>query len=84
MLQIRQHTDRGENLQALRSVILMGWPNCTEEPVLAMREYWPVKEELSVQNGVIFKGHHLLVNVNYCNNSVFTHVLDIPRCIGMC
>jgi hypothetical protein len=49
LIQIRQHTDRDEQLQALRSVIPMGWPDCKEETALAVREDWPVKEELSVQ-----------------------------------
>ena len=50
LIQIRQHTDREEHLQTLRSVILMGWPDCKEETALAIREYWPVREELIVQN----------------------------------
>lgn len=61
LIQIRQHTDRDEQLQALRSVILMGWPDCREETALAVREYWPVKEELSVQNGVIFKSQRVVI-----------------------
>uniref|UniRef100_A0A673W9M9 Gypsy retrotransposon integrase-like protein 1 n=1 Tax=Salmo trutta TaxID=8032 RepID=A0A673W9M9_SALTR len=61
LIQIRQHTDRDEQLQALRSVILMGWPDCKEETALAVRDYWPVKEELSVQNGVIFKGQRVVI-----------------------
>uniref|UniRef100_A0A8C7DZQ6 Gypsy retrotransposon integrase-like protein 1 n=1 Tax=Oncorhynchus kisutch TaxID=8019 RepID=A0A8C7DZQ6_ONCKI len=61
LIQIRQHTDRDGQLQALRSVILMGWPDCREETALAVREYWPIKEELSVQNGVIFKSQRVVI-----------------------
>jgi hypothetical protein len=61
LIQIRQHTDGEGQLQALRSVILMGWPDCREETALAVREYWPVKEELSVQNGVIFKIQRVVI-----------------------
>ena len=28
---------------------------------MCIREYWPIKEELTVQNGVIFKGHRVVI-----------------------
>lgn len=39
-----------------KSVILGGWPDFKEDTPLAMWEYWPFKDELNVQNGVLYGG----------------------------
>uniref|UniRef100_A0A8C4S4R6 Gypsy retrotransposon integrase-like protein 1 n=1 Tax=Erpetoichthys calabaricus TaxID=27687 RepID=A0A8C4S4R6_ERPCA len=61
LTQIRQHTEKDENLQALKSTVLTGWPNLKEDTNLAVREYWPYREELSVQNGVLYKGQRVII-----------------------
>ncbi|KAJ8378650.1 hypothetical protein AAFF_G00237740 [Aldrovandia affinis] len=54
--QIRRHTDRDECLQALKNTVLVGWPDVKEEAPLIAREYWPFRDEISVQNGILFRG----------------------------
>ncbi|KAJ8405582.1 hypothetical protein AAFF_G00315620 [Aldrovandia affinis] len=59
--QIRRHTDRDECLQALKNTVLMGWPDVKEEAPLIAREYWPFRDEISVQNGVLFRGQKVII-----------------------
>lgn len=48
LLQIQQHTDNDRQLQTVKATILKGWPVNKETD--RQSEYWPIKEELSVQN----------------------------------
>lgn len=61
LLQIQQHTDNDAQLQAVKAIILNGWPAVKDETEQAVREYWPIKEELSVQNGVLFRGQRVVI-----------------------
>ena len=36
--------------------ILAGWPDTKDETLLCIREYWSYRDELIVQNGIIFRG----------------------------
>ncbi|KAJ8389944.1 hypothetical protein AAFF_G00112290 [Aldrovandia affinis] len=59
--QIRRHTDRDECLQALKNTVLVGWPDVKEEAPLIAREYWPFRDEISVQNGILFRGQKVII-----------------------
>ncbi|KAJ8398705.1 hypothetical protein AAFF_G00419020 [Aldrovandia affinis] len=59
--QIRRHTDRDECLQALKNTVLVGWPDVKEEAPLIAREYSPFRDEISVQNGVLFQGQKVII-----------------------
>ena len=54
------------SLQSLIGVILSGWPERKEDTPVCIREYWPIKEELTVQNDVIFKGHRVVIPKAMC------------------
>lgn len=49
LAQIRQHTDKDEHLQSLKSMALAGWPHLKEETPFTVREYWTFRDEISVQ-----------------------------------
>ena len=54
-------TARDDTLQVLTRVILEGWPEeKTAIPAAAM-PYFCVRDELSVQNGIIFRGERTLI-----------------------
>ncbi|KAJ8371210.1 hypothetical protein SKAU_G00112380 [Synaphobranchus kaupii] len=61
LLQIQHHTDNDRQLQAMKNTILKGWPGNKDETEQAVRLYWPIKEELSVQNGVLFRGQRVVI-----------------------
>ena len=59
--QIRTHVHQDSSLQSLIAVIMSGWSERKEDTPVCIWEYWPIKEELTVQNGVIFKGHRVVI-----------------------
>ena len=48
-------------LQVLKTTILTGWPETKEEVPVITREYWAYRDELTVQNGVLFKGPRVII-----------------------
>ena len=61
LLQIQRETEQDESLQFLKAVIQHGWPeNKSTLPLLAS-PYFDMRDELSVQDGLIFKGERVVV-----------------------
>ena len=59
--QIREDTQKDEDLQELIKVITEGWPEETRECTAKTREYWNVRAELTVIDGIIYKGQKILI-----------------------
>ncbi|KAL9964865.1 hypothetical protein ACROYT_G028567 [Oculina patagonica] len=59
--QIQQQTVQDTTLQVLKSTILSGWPETKEEVPVIIREYWAYRDELTAQNGVLFKGSRIII-----------------------
>lgn len=59
--QIRRHTDRDKCLQSLESTVLAGWPDNKEFTPHCIREYWTFRDEVSVQNGILFRGQKVII-----------------------
>uniref|UniRef100_A0A8C5Q7G7 Gypsy retrotransposon integrase-like protein 1 n=1 Tax=Leptobrachium leishanense TaxID=445787 RepID=A0A8C5Q7G7_9ANUR len=61
LLQIKQHTETDESLQALKYVVLDGWPDSKEEVPLTAREYWTFRDEIGIQDGILYKGQRVII-----------------------
>lgn len=48
-------------LQGLYTVIINGWPDTKNETPVSVRDYWTSRSELSVMDGVIFKGMRIVI-----------------------
>ena len=59
--QIQQRTMQDTVLQKLKSTILSGWPDTKKEVPEIIREYWAYRDELTAQNGVLFKGPKIII-----------------------
>lgn len=59
--QIKQCTTADATLQSLKNTIMTGWPLTKEEVPVCIREYWNYKEELTVQDGILYKGMKVIV-----------------------
>ena len=57
---IQQATESDATLRELKSIIRKGWPPTKEEASASIRDYFPFREELSLQNGLVFKGERLV------------------------
>ena len=60
---LREKTEQDESLQKLKHVIKVGWPDNKDEVPTEIRNYFHFKEELTIQDGIIFKGNRVIVPV---------------------
>ena len=61
MKQLQLVTSADAQLQSLMSVINLGWPEEWSDPPPSITEFWNFRDELSVIDGIILKGHTILV-----------------------
>ena len=61
---IRDSTNTDPQCQALVDVIMKGWPNIRKSCPLPVQEYWNFRDELSFHDGLILKGHRLVIPSN--------------------
>lgn len=55
--------EHDESLKKLKHVIHVCWPAKKEEVPLESRNYFHFKEELTIQDGILFKGNRVIVAV---------------------
>ena len=58
---LREKTELDECLQKFKHVIRVGWPDTKEEVPSEIRNYFHFKEELTIQDGILFKGNRVIV-----------------------
>ena len=54
--QLREETSKDATVTTLYKVIVSGWPDDKAAIPESLRPYWNYRDELSVQNGIIYKG----------------------------
>ena len=59
--EIQKHTATDPDLQALATIIKDGWPESKDKVKPQPHCYYPFTEELTIQNGVIFKGERVVI-----------------------
>ena len=59
--EIRQETQADESMQVLTKVILQGWPDDKSSVPSVALPYFNQGDELTVQNGLIFRGERVVV-----------------------
>lgn len=59
--QLQRCTGQDESLQTLKTAILSGWTAQRDQAPVNIREYWNYRDELSVHNGILFKGSRVLI-----------------------
>lgn len=59
--QIRNATEQDEVSQQLSKVILQGWPDDRSQLHTVLHPYFHVRDEMSMQDGIIFKGERTLI-----------------------
>ena len=52
-----------DNLQILISTVLEGWLNTLDEVPAEIKRYFQFRDEITAQNGLLFKGDQLIVPV---------------------
>ena len=59
--EIQKHTETDPDLQALQTIIKDGWPESKDKVKPLLHCYYPFREELTIQNGVIFKRERVVI-----------------------
>ena len=55
-------------MQALRETILRGWPGCKSDVPECVPPYFDFRDELTVQDQLVFKGAQLVVPAAMCKD----------------
>ena len=58
---IREATQADDELCALRTVIVEGWPDTQLYLQPSLRPYWWCRDELAIEDGLIMKGDRLII-----------------------
>ncbi|VDI51087.1 Hypothetical predicted protein [Mytilus galloprovincialis] len=59
--EIQQNTETDTQLQKLKHVIQSGWPDIKSDVSHDIHIYFDIRDELTVQNGLIFKGERVII-----------------------
>lgn len=59
--ELKRHTAQDDVLQALSSVIQRGWPSREGQVQPAIAPFFPYRDELSVDDGIVIKGHKAVI-----------------------
>jgi len=59
--QLQRSTGQDDTLQILETTILTRWSLQKEEVPIKIREHWSYRDELTVHNGVLFKGSRVVI-----------------------
>jgi transposase InsO family protein len=61
LVSLQQATQEDAAMNSLMKIILQGWPEEKKQLSLQLQDYFPYREELAINNGLVFKGHRVVV-----------------------
>ena len=59
--EIRKETKADLVLDQLQGMITTGWPDSIKDLPPVIRSYWPYRDEISVNDGIIMKGSRIII-----------------------
>lgn len=62
--QIKLETEKNEIMKELKVAIQEGWPEEKKECPVRIRDYWACRSELTVVDGIVFKGSKFVIPIN--------------------
>ncbi|XP_060076924.1 uncharacterized protein K02A2.6-like [Ylistrum balloti] len=67
---LQQATECDQDLCLLKSVIRRGWPDSKEQLPKAMHIYFPYREEMTIQNGLVLKNDRVVVPLSQRHDTI--------------
>ena len=62
MLQkIKEQSSLDAELNALKEMIHAGWPTDFQQVPTLLKPYWPYRDELSTEYGIVMKAHRIII-----------------------
>ena len=83
--EIQRETSLDIQLQTLKTTVLSGWPETRSECSPQIHEFWNYRDEISMYNGVLFKGQRLIIPLSMRENmlaKIHASHLGIDSCIN--
>ncbi len=59
--QVKNCTFQDEALQTMLKLVLEGWPSDKTQVPMLCREYWPYRDEISCQDGILYRGTRVII-----------------------
>ena len=59
MEEFKEETEKDETLLLLSRPVIQGWPDSGKKIVPALKPYWPLRDNISVEDGLILLGSRL-------------------------
>ena len=66
---IRRESLKDSSIQALQKVIKSGWPETQNDLPVQVTPYFDVRDQLSVEDGIVFKGERCLIPMSQAQSS---------------
>ncbi|PFX30032.1 Retrovirus-related Pol polyprotein [Stylophora pistillata] len=64
MLQlIKDQTRLNPELSALKGMIHTGWPTNIQQVPMTLKPFWPFRDELATEDGILMKAHQIIITV---------------------
>ena len=82
--EIQQHTETDTQLQKLKHVIQSGWPDIKSDVSHDIHTYFDIRDELTVQNGLIFKGERVIIPKTLRSDMIrriHSSYIGVERCL---
>ncbi len=61
LVRIQRETDADQEMEVLKAIIKKGWPDTKQEVPYKLQDYFAIRDELSLQDSVVFKGERVVV-----------------------
>ena len=62
---IKQESERDPQMLMLKELIIQGWPKDIKQCPLPLCSYWNYRDELSIVDGIVVKGSHIIIPPKY-------------------
>ena len=62
--QLKQASHEDQTLQTLMDTVLKGWPENKGDTPVNIHSYWPYRDEISAQDGVLYRGSQVIIPHN--------------------
>ena len=59
--QIKDLTFSDPTILILANTVMKGWPTDKKDVPLCIQDYWPYRDEISTQNGLVYRGTRLII-----------------------
>ena len=67
---IRQESERDPQMLMLKELIIQGWPKDIKQCPAPVRLYWNFRDELSIIDGIVVKGNHIVIPLKFCRTNI--------------